>query len=63
MKSTDRVCSSAHAGFFALALFTVISLGAAHAQNEPVLVPDAVDYQKLLPILPEAPSSLTADKP
>src|ERR1700751_1189991 len=62
MKSTDRVCSLAHAGFFALALFTVISLGAAHAQNEPVLVPDAVDYQKLLPILPEAPSSWTADK-
>jgi len=30
-------------------------LGAARAQNEPILVPDAVDYQKLLPILPEPP--------
>src|SRR5215467_9095295 len=63
MKSTGRVCSSAHAGFFALALFTVISLSTARAQNEPVLVPDAVDYQKLMPILPEAPSGWTADKP
>ena len=33
------------------------------AQNEPVLVPDAVDYKKLIPILPEAPSGWTADKP
>jgi hypothetical protein len=33
------------------------------AQNEPVLVPDAVDYKELIPILPEAPSGWTADKP
>jgi hypothetical protein len=33
------------------------------AQNEPVLVPDVVDYQKLIPILPDAPSGWTADKP
>ena len=33
------------------------------AQNEPVLVPDAVDYKKLIPILPDAPSGWTADKP
>jgi len=33
------------------------------AQNEPVLVPDVVDYKKLIPILPEAPSGWTADKP
>jgi hypothetical protein len=32
------------------------------AQNEPILVPDVVDYTKLLPILPEAPSGWTADK-
>src|SRR5207244_9852597 len=29
------------------------------AQNEPILVPDAVDYQKLLPILPEPPQGWT----
>ena len=63
MKSTGRVCSSAHAGFFALALFAAIGLGAARAQNEPILVPEAVDYQKLLAILPEAPSGWAADKP
>ncbi len=40
-----------------------IALGLAQAQNEPILVPDAVDYQKLLPILPEPPSGWTADKP
>src|SRR5580765_4711066 len=63
MKSTARVCSPARAGFFALALVVVLGVGAARAQNEPVLVPDAIDYQKLLPILPEPPSGWTADKP
>ena len=62
MKSTGRVCFPARAGFFALALFAAFGLGAASAQNEPVLVPEAVDYQKLLPILPEPPSGWTADK-
>jgi hypothetical protein len=33
------------------------------AQNEPVLVPDVVDYKKLIPILPDAPSGWTADTP
>jgi hypothetical protein len=32
------------------------------AQDEPKLVPDAVDYSKLLPVLPEAPEGWTADK-
>ena len=63
MKSTGRVCSLARAGFFALALFAAIGLGAARGQNEPILVPEAVDYQKLLAILPEPPSGWTADKP
>ena len=58
-----RVCSLARAGFFALLLFAGIGPGAASAQNEPVLVPDAIDYHKLLPILPEPPSDWTADKP
>ncbi|PYL51410.1 MAG: hypothetical protein DMF33_10725, partial [Verrucomicrobia bacterium] len=56
-----RLCSPAGAGIFVLAL--LISVEIAHAQNEPILVPDAVDYQKLLPLLPEAPEGWTTDKP
>src|SRR6266436_8096087 len=63
MKSTARVFSPARAGLFALALFTAFVPGTARAQNEPMLVPDAVGYQKLLPILPEPPADWTADKP
>lgn len=37
--------------------------GVISAQNEPILVPSVVDYTKLLPILPEAPSGWTAEKP
>ena len=33
------------------------------AQNEPILVPDVVNYTKLLPILPDAPVGWTAEKP
>ena len=63
MKSMGRVCCLARAGFFALALFAALGLSAVCAQNEPILVPEAVDYGKLLPILPEPPSGWTADKP
>jgi hypothetical protein len=63
MKSTGRICAPARAGFFALTLVMAVVLGVARAQNEPILVPEAVDYQKLLPILPEPPSGWTADKP
>jgi len=63
MKSTARVCSLARAGLFALGLLMVLVLGLARAQNEPILVPEAVDYQKLLPVLPEPPPGWTADKP
>ncbi len=44
--------------FIALVLATL-----SQAQDEPRLVPDVVDYTKLLPILPEAPPGWTADKP
>lgn len=37
--------------------------GATRAQDEPRLTPDVVDYEKLLPLLPEAPTAWTADKP
>src|SRR5256885_5902686 len=63
MKSTTRFRSPAHAGSFLLTLLIGIALGIAQAQNEPILVPDAIDYQKLLPILPDPPSGWTADKP
>src|SRR6266511_3388507 len=49
--------------FFALALLISGAAGAASAQNEPILVPDSVDYQKLLPVLPDAPQGWIADKP
>ena len=47
----------------ALALLIGVLVVAARAQNEPILVPDVVDYPKLLPVLPEPPSGWTADKP
>jgi len=46
-----------------LALMFGFSAGGSSAQNEPVLVPDVVDYSKLLPILLEAPAGWTAEKP
>ena len=55
--------SAAGAGFFALTLLISFCVGTVFAQNEPILVPDSVDYQKLLPILPDAPEGWTADKP
>jgi len=48
---------------FALALLISCAAGAMYAQNEPILVPDVVDYGKLLSILPDAPTGWTADKP
>jgi hypothetical protein len=62
MKSAARVNSPACAGFFALALLGSYVLGVARGQNEPILVPDAVDYKELLPILPDAPQGWAADK-
>lgn len=62
MKPTARVNSSACAGCFAAMLLTGFCFAIAHAQNEPILVPEAVDYEKLIPILPEPPEGWTADK-
>jgi hypothetical protein len=67
MKSTalvpqPRFGSAASATLFALALLIISQIGVGHAQNEPILVPDAVDYQKLLPILPDPPQGWVADK-
>ena len=46
-----------------VALLLGVAAVAVRAQNEPILVPDVVDYPKLLPILPQAPTGWTADKP
>jgi hypothetical protein len=67
MKSTallprPKFGSAASTGLFVLVLFFAFGIGMVHAQNEPILVPDAVDYQKLLPILPDPPQGWVADK-
>jgi hypothetical protein len=67
MKSTALVPqpkfgSAASASLLALALLIFSGIGVGRAQNEPILVPDAVDYQKLLPILPDPPQGWAADK-
>src|SRR6266568_3900868 len=59
----QQCCSAACLGFFALTLLISFGISAVYGQNEPLLVPDAVDYEKLLPILPDAPQGWTADKP
>jgi hypothetical protein len=59
----QRVRSYARAGLFALAWLIRCAATALYAQNEPILVPDVVDYSKLLPILPDAPSGWRAEKP
>jgi hypothetical protein len=40
----------------------LIFVASSRAQDEPILVPDSVDYSKLLPVLPDAPEGWTADK-
>jgi len=67
MKSTalvprPRFGSAASTGLFAVALFITFGTGVVHAQNEPILVQDAVNYQKLLPVLPDPPQGWGADK-
>jgi hypothetical protein len=67
MKSTalfpqPKFGSVACANLFALALLVICQSGVMQAQNEPILVPDAVDYQKLLPVLPDPPQGWIADK-
>ena len=54
---------TAAASLAVLALFLAVAITGGRAQDEPKLVPDAIDYQKLIPILPEAPTGWTADKP
>ena len=53
---------AASTGLFAVALFITFGTGVVRAQNEPILVQDAVNYQKLLPVLPDPPQGWGADK-
>ena len=53
---------AASTGLFVVALFITFGTGVVRAQNEPILVQDAVNYQKLLPILPDPPQGWGADK-
>ena len=67
MKSTalvprPRFGSAAITGLLAVALFITFGTGVVQGQNEPILVPEAIDYQKLLPILPDPPQGWGADK-
>ena len=67
MKSTalvprPRFGSAASTRLFAVAWFITFGAGVLQAQNEPILVPDAINYQKLLPILPDPPQGWGADK-
>ena len=55
--------SIARFAFLALGLLVGFVAAEARAQNEPILVPDVVDYAKLLPILPNPPQGWSADKP
>ena len=55
--------SRARFAFLALGLLAGFVAAEARAQNEPILVPDVVDYAKLLPILPDPPQGWSADKP
>src|SRR5947208_17172381 len=54
---------AAGVGLFALTVLIICGISQIYAQNEPILVPDVIDYQKLLPILPDAPPGWTADTP
>ena len=51
------------AAIFTFGLLLVLAGATSRGQDEPTLVPDVVDYKKLLPLLPEAPSGWKADKP
>ena len=62
MKSTARVYPPARVALFALALFMAFGVSEPRAQNEPILVPDAVDYQKLMPILANSADSKVATR-
>ena len=62
MKSMACFYSPARAGLFAFTLLVGVVISVTNAQNEPILVPDVIDYQKLLPMLPEPPAGWTADK-
>ena len=50
------------AAIFAFGMLLALAGSSLHGQDEPTLVPDVVDYKKLLPLLPDAPAGWTAEK-
>ena len=50
-----------HLVAFCLLAAAFFSVTGVSAQNEPLLVPDVVDFKKLIPILPEAPEGWKAE--
>ena len=50
------------AAVFAFAILLSLTGVGLFAQGEPILVPDVVDFPKLIPLLPEAPTGWKADK-
>lgn len=51
------------AAVFAFVILLALAGVDLFAQGEPILVPDVVDFSKLIPLLPEAPDGWKADKP
>jgi hypothetical protein len=62
-REVNRVREQMRTAASAFTLIFSLATACLFAQNEPILVPDVVDYNKLIPILPDAPSGWTADKP
>jgi hypothetical protein len=69
-RSPHRLAAASPSGgglevYITIAFMLVLGFATVNsrAQNEPVLVPDVVDFSKLLPILPDAPPGWSADKP
>jgi hypothetical protein len=51
------------AAILAFVMLVAFASTGLRAQDEPILVPDVVEYAKLLPLLPEAPAGWKTDKP
>ncbi len=56
------LCRSALFSVSLAALALIVARHHAHAQDEPKLVPDVAEVDKLLPLLPEPPADWTAEK-
>ena len=62
MKTRCAAGSFASIALFVFAALVVFGAPRLVGQNEPNLVPDVVDFKKLIPVLPDAPSGWTAEQ-